>query len=302
MPPYQLPASLRYFKARLRPLAQPPVWGTAIFISVLGLVAWEHWLDPLRSSWQKNAVIKANNPAYPSLSREDSRIGADIDSLPVLSHDLGKSIAPAAPIAPNNRTQATKSKAAFEESLTQKQGISTDTHSTPTLGITTPASPTPNLENPFLVQAQKQLQTSPLESREPSLQVNPNTASSQPVAAQTSGSNLGIQPLSSTGQNQGVTTISPIPPTLNPSAAANLTTTPTISPQDPTNALEQSLPTSALPSQISPATVGLPAGTGYIAPYSVQVPSQAPRTYINPRFNSNFGASQLQPSQLQQPR
>lgn len=298
--PYQLPASLRYFKARLRPLAQPPVWGTAIFISVVGLVAWEHWLNPLRPDWQKNEVIEANNPAYPSLSREDSRIGADIDSLPVLLHDFGQSIAPAVPIAPNKKTQATKTKGSFEESLTQKQAISTDTQSTPTIGTGTPASPTPNLENPFLVQAQKLLQASSLESREPSLGVNPYTASSQPVAGQTSGSSQGIQLPSGTGQNQGVATISPLPPALNPPAAANLTATPTISPQAPTNALEQSLPASALPSQISPATMGLPAGTGYIAPYSVQVPSQAPRSYTNPRLNSNFGTSGLQPSQLQQ--
>ena len=302
--PYQLPASLRYFKARLRPLAQPPVWGTAIFISVVGLVAWEHWLNPLRPNWQKNEVIEANNPAYPSLSREDSRIGADIDSLPVLLHDFGQSIAPAVPIAPNKKTQATKTKGSFEESLAQKQAISTDTQSTPTIGIGTPASPTPNLENPFLVQAQKLLQASSLESSEPSLGVNPYTASSQPVAGQTSSSSLGIQLPSGTSQNQGVATISP---------------------QAPTNVLGQSLPTSALPSKISPATMGLPPGTGYslpevtnttptptvappvtpvaptyIAPYPVQVPSQAPRSYTNPRLNSNFGTSGLQPSQLQQ--
>lgn len=320
MPPNQPPASLRYFKARLRSLAQPPVWGTAIFISVVGLAAWEYGLNPgLQPSSQKKEVA-SKSPAYPSLSQEDSRIGADIDSLPVLFHDFDRTIAPAAPIASNKKTQTTQTKGAVKDLLTQKATFSADTQSTSIAGAGAPSSAAPNLENPFLVQAQKLLQAGSLDSRGTSLGVNIYTASSsQPVAEQKSGSSLGVQLPTVTNQNQIVAPISHQSAIANPTAMTY--------PQAPTNVLGQSLLT------------GLPAGTGSIpptvtnttpppnsytylvgsgpvpgvapaapvappvtpiAPYSVQVPDQATGSYTNPELTSNFGSG-LPPSQLQQP-
>lgn len=340
--PNQLPASLRYFKARLKPLAQPPVWAPAIFISVLGLVTWEYWLNSLGSSLQKKQIAESNNPASSSFSREDSRISADIDSLPVLIHDFDRSIASATPIAPNKKTQATKTKGSFEELLAQKQAtFYADTQSTPITGTGTTSSAAPNLENPFLVQAQKLLQTGPLESKGTSLGVNPYTASSsQPLIKQTSGSSLGSQLPNGTNQNQSVEPISPLKPA--PYQSELKKEAPTTYPQAPTNALGQPLPTTS--GQITPGNTQASPGTGYgspeamnttsapnsytnlvpsqpvpgvapvaqvappvtsvaptnIAPYSVQVPSQASGSNKNPGLNSNFGNSALQPSQLQQ--
>lgn len=278
--PNQLPASLRYFKARLRPLAQPPVWVPAIFISAVGLVASEYWLNPLGSSLQKKEFAESNNPAYSFLSREDSRIGADIDSLPVLFHDFDRSITSAAPVAPNKKTQATNTKRSFEDLLAQKPAtFPADTQSTPITGTSTPDSAGPKLENPFLVQAQKLLQAGSFDSRGTSLAVNPYTASSsQPVIGQTSGSSFGLQLPNGTNQNQSVAPISPLQPALNQSAIANPTAT--TYPQAPTNALGQSLPTSVLPSKISPATTQASAGTGYNSPGATNT-SPAPNSYIN---------------------
>lgn len=259
----QLPASLRYFKARLRPLTRPPVWGTAIILSVVGLVACEYWLNPeLLTSRQKNGVADSNNSASPSLSREDSRIGADIDSLPVLLNDLNKSSVPVTPITLNKKTQASKTKGLYDDLLEKQQAATANTQSTPPTVTPTTAAPAPNIENPLLVQAQNQLRAGPLNSGGTSLGVNPYLAPpSQPAAGQ----------LNQSATAQSARTEAIANPAARPTAA-----------QSPISGLGQPLSTNTLPSQNLPLNSGLQTGTSYTPPYSATNTTPVPNPYTYP--------------------
>ena len=331
MPPSnQLPASLRYLKARLRPLTRPPVWGGAIFVSVVGLVAWEYSVNPeLLQSSEHNAVVESGSNNS-SLSPEDSAIGADIDSSPVLAKELNQAITPpTAPLIPL-KTQTPKNKDLLGLDP-EKATSSTDTQLTLDTVPGTPATPAPTSNNPFLVQAQNLLQTGQLYDRESSLG-NPYAASTQPNAGQTSGSSLGNGLPAVANQNQTASN----DPLLNQSPLAN----PATISQGSANALGQSFPASAASShaplptgtsnpssytqptvtsntypansyyppgvQIAPsvapysAPAVAPAPIG-ITPYSTQVPNQTTGNYPTPTFNSGVSSNlQQPPSQLQQ--
>lgn len=85
------PAYLRYLKARLWNLARPSFWGTAIVLSVVGLVIKEYWTNPdFLAKSQTNPVASPQQPVDSSLSAEDKAIAADIDNLPVLYNDARK--------------------------------------------------------------------------------------------------------------------------------------------------------------------------------------------------------------------
>ena len=341
MPPSnQLPASLRYLKARLRPLTRPPVWGGAIFVSVVGLVAWEYSVNPeLLQSSEHSAVVESEKSNNPSLSPEDSAIGADIDSSPVLAKELNQVITPpTAPLIPL-KTQTPKNKDLFGLDP-EKATSSSDTQLMPDTVPGTPATPAPTSNNPFLVQAQNLLQTGQLYDRESSLG-NPYAASTQPNAGQTSGSSLGNGLPAVANQNQTASN----DPLLNQSPLANPART--IS-QGSANALGQSFPASAAsshaplptdtsnPSSYTQPTVAsytqptvasntYPANSYYppgvqiapsvapysappvapapigITPYSTQIPNQTTGSYPNPTFNSGSSSNlQQSPSQLQQ--
>ena len=321
MPPSnQLPAPLRYLKARLRPLTRPPVWGGAIFVSVVGLVAWEYSVNPdLLQSSEHNAVAesKSNNP---SLSPEDSAIGADIDSSPVLARELNQTSTPVAPlISPQETTKDL-------HLATEKTPSLTDTQLMPNTVSGTSAVPAPNPENPFLAQAQNLLQNGQY-SNGTSLGSS-YAASTQPTTGQT-GSSPGNEPPTVANQNQ--TRNSPLP---NQSSVVNSASTIN---QGSANGLGQS-PTSASsiyapPNGISTSSTGYtqpaaanntyPANSYYpsgvqiapsIAPYSAPPvaptpisatpystqPSQTTGSYPNPTFNSGSSSNFQQPSQLQQ--
>lgn len=81
----QVPASMRYFKARLRPFTRPAFWGSLSVLSLIGLFAWEAWQHP---DWLFKNPEEATPIADSTLSKEDSAVAADIDSLPVLIQEL----------------------------------------------------------------------------------------------------------------------------------------------------------------------------------------------------------------------
>lgn len=338
--PNKLPASLRYFKARLRSLSQPSFWGTAIGLSVIGLVTWNYWLNPeLQSSLQNSndEVSEADNSPYPSLSREDSSIGADIDNLPVLLQEVNPPVVPGTPTSQNNN-QPNNLNGSAENSLAQKQAplsTATQPNRTTTNNITetnTPVLSEPsNSDNPFLVQAQKQLRAGSLYNLGTSGGGNSDTTSpSEPATGQTA-ANPSIQVPNSINKNQSAAPVNSAQASSNQSVGINNTFIPDYS-QATTNTSGQSLPNSSLPNQIAlpanagtvtgynlppvtntpansfsdaapiapPVTLNAPTNTN-IAPSSVQVPSQVNNGVASPQSYPSFGTSQLQPSQLRQP-
>ena len=327
MPPSnQLPASLRYLRARLRPLTRPPVWGGAIFISVVGLVAWEYSVNPdLLQSSEHNAVTesKSNNP---SLSPEDSAIGADIDSSPVLARELNQASTPIAPVIPPKRI-TTKD---LLELGTEKTTSPNDTQLTPSTvsGTSVPAL-TP--ENPFLAQAQNLLQTGQLYGNGPS-SGNPYATSTQINTGQTSGSSLGngLPPAANqnqTGSNGPLLNQAPI---ANPASTINQGSANALGPTSPAASSIYAPPPNGISNSATGNTQATATNNTYpanssnypsgvqiapsvapysappvapapisVAPYSTQ-PNQPTVNYSNPTLNSGGSSNFQQPSQLQQ--
>ncbi len=223
----QLPASSRYrSKTRSRSLGRPAFWGSVIFLPVVGLVTWEYLVDQdLLGSLLQKAEFKQSSTPF------------------------------SAPIAPNQETEATKTKELYQDYLAQKQAnFSPDTQPSPLTETGKPAAPSPSVvDTPLLVQAKNLVQASPL---------LPN----------------------STAQNQSVVPLSPVQPGLSQSAAANPAST-LSAPQAPTSALGQSLPTNSLPNQTSGLTTQASAGTGYTPPTATNT-TPAPNSYgysVQPR-------------------
>ncbi|MBP5971367.1 hypothetical protein HW132_01110 [Brasilonema sp. CT11] len=158
------PAYLRYLKARLWYLARPSFWGTAIFLSVVGLGIKEYWANPdFLTQWQKNQVAD-NKPVNSSVSKEDSAITPDINNLPPVPY-------PAKNLASKQNTQAKNSKSLLEALNSNTQTSTSDSKLKLNVkdGDSTPVL---ELENPFLAQAQNLLQFKNLPNGSNSLGVN----------------------------------------------------------------------------------------------------------------------------------
>ncbi len=145
------PAYFRYFKARLSNLTRPSIWGTAIFLSVIGLVIKEYWTNPAIFTNRQSKPVATQKEPNPTLSPEDRANVADIDNLPVLVYDSQVDLPPALdaePVAkPNQQT-----KTPLEEALS-KQQTPNDTKS----NIANNSVPSPKFNNPFLTQAENLL-------------------------------------------------------------------------------------------------------------------------------------------------
>lgn len=87
----QLPAPVSHLKARLRTLKRPMVWGPAAILGLVLLFTLGYWFRPAWFSARNNRTNDASS-FNPSLSSEDSAIGADIDSLPLLLKQFESSI------------------------------------------------------------------------------------------------------------------------------------------------------------------------------------------------------------------
>ncbi len=311
---YYPPASLRYLKARLWNLSRPGFWVTAIFLSAIGLVIKEYWTHP---DFLTKGQIKqvASNESDNSLSKEDKAIAADIDNLPVLYNDAAQTSLPPTVITPKENTPANNSKSLLDalnstgktSASEAKSNSSVDAHS----------SSAPNLENPFLTQAESLLHvgTSGTNSQllgsnsstsstvqpgaiTPSSIVQPGVAPSstiQPGVAPSSIVQPGVAPtypnssLGSANQtnSQSLAPISPSQPPFNQSTNQNQPSfngLPTTIRQN--SFVGQSLPTNNLPNQINPQTTGLSGypinpgstGTGYPQP-AITNPYSTPNSY-----------------------
>jgi hypothetical protein len=141
------PASMRYLKAKLWNLTRPAVWGTAMFLSVMGLVTREYFVNPNFLSRQpQEQKPDVGEKAGSDISSEDKAIAADIDNLPVLISDAEKAALATVntPVVKANTTN--KQKNTLEESI-KNQNSNTNV---PKIIDTSVAN---DPENPFVTQA-----------------------------------------------------------------------------------------------------------------------------------------------------
>ncbi|MCC5601139.1 hypothetical protein [Nostoc favosum] len=259
------PAYLRYLKARLWNLGRPGFWGTAIFLSVVGLVTWEYWSNPDIFVYKQKSQVASQEPADSSLSEENRAIAADIDNLPVLFNDFDQATLSVTPDNPKDNTEAKNSKN-FLDDVINKQKSATDTKLNPGLGVNGDTSP--GVKNPFVVQTENLLRTGTIDNNNQFLGLKTLTTASEPTEGETS-SSRGIGFTNQTKKNQNSVSISPLQAALNQSTNQKFSSFNGAATQ--TNALDRASepgttlmpPINSLPSQNSLPSTGLTTGTGY---------------------------------------
>ncbi|AFZ03482.1 hypothetical protein [Calothrix sp. PCC 6303] len=256
------PASIRYLKAKLWNLTRPAVWGTAIFLSVAGLVAREYFVNPNFLSRQSEEP-KADVIEKPSndISSEDKAIAADIDNLPVLISDAEKAALATAnsPVLKGNSTE--KRKNPLDEAIkNQKTSSSTPQN----LETTVTSEP----ENQFITEANDLLKFS-----------NPTSQTKQTNSLNQPDKNFNNQ-----SPNQTSTTPDALKTAIEKSNSPAVTS-------NPTNNLGQNSSTSSLPNQSLPnnGVNSTPQNNSY---QSNTVPqTQTYSTYPNSNISNNFSNS-----------
>ncbi|MBD2605333.1 hypothetical protein H6G81_12495 [Scytonema hofmannii FACHB-248] len=286
------PAYLRYLRARLWNLGRPAFWGTAIFLSVLGLGIREYWANPdFLTFLQNNKQPAAQKPPDSSLSDEDRAIAADIDNLPVLINDAQQSKLLIAPTTPKEKSQDNNSKNLLDDLISKQQEVAKNAKPNSVGIVGNP--PTLKVTNPFVAQAENLLQAgtgSQLFGVKSS-----NTSSLQPGIAGSS-SNLGIGTPNQINNNQNPAAISALQTAINestqkPSSLNNTTF-------NQTNTIERSLPSNDLPNQDFSANTQL--NTNPIAPISTTGYTEPTLTNQPQNLYTNFPGSQ--PTLTNQPQ
>ncbi|MEH2258297.1 hypothetical protein [Nostoc sp.] len=260
------PAYLRYLKARLWNLGRPGFWGTAIFLSVVGLATWEYWSNPDIFVYKQKKPVVLQKSADSSLSEENKAIAADIDNLPVLFNDFEQATLSSTPNAPEQQTEAKKSKGLLDDVI-NKQKSANNTKLNPGLGVNGDTSPA--AKNPFVVQTDNLLRTGTVDSSNQFLGLKTLNAASEPTGGNATSSSLDVGFTNQTNKNQNSLSINPLQTALNQSTNQKLSDS-NGSTATQTNALGQVSapgttlmpPINSLTSQNSLPSTGLTAGTG----------------------------------------
>ncbi|MEH1794763.1 hypothetical protein [Nostoc sp.] len=264
--PYYPPAYLRYLKARLWNLGRPGFWGTAIFLSVVGLVTWEYWSNPDIFVYKQKSQVSSQTPADSSLSAENRAIAADIDNLPVLFNDFEQASLSVTPNTPKEKTQEKNSKGLLEDVI-NKQKSDRDTKLNPASGVN--GDTPPILKNPFVVQAENSLRTGTVDSNNQFLGLNTLTTPSESTGDEQTSSSLGIGFTNQTNKTQNSVSINPLQAALNQSTNQKLSsfngtaTVPNTVGQVSDAGTTLMPPINTLPSQNSLPSNGLTPGAGY---------------------------------------
>ncbi|MEH2357917.1 hypothetical protein [Nostoc sp.] len=260
------PAYLRYLKARLWNLGRPGFWGTAIFLSVVGLATWEYWSNPDIFVYKQKKPVVLQKSADSSLSEENKAIAADIDNLPVLFNDFEQATLSLNANAPEEKTEAKKTKSSLDDVI-NKQKSANNTKLNPGLGVNGDTSPA--AKNPFVQQTDNLLRTGTVDSSNPFLGLKTLNTASEPTGADQTSSSLGVGFTNQTNKNQNSLSINPLQAALNQSTNQKLSSfNDTTATQ--TNALGQVStpgttlmpPINSLTSQNSLPNTGVTAGTG----------------------------------------
>jgi hypothetical protein len=292
------PTFLGNLKAKLWNLSQPSFWGTAIFLSIVGLVIREYWTHPdFLTSGQKQQV-SSQKSTDSSLSVEDRAIAADIDNLPVLFYDFDRADITSTASTPKKNTKNNNSKYVLNDLG--------NNNSNSGLKLANPAH-VPILENPFVVQAENLLQLK-----------------SFPSDRQISGLNGMVPTPIGAGEistpSQGTSPVSALQTALNQSTNQNLPTGNSTS-LTQMNSFERSLPTPSqtfLPNMGLTTQVGTPVihGSNYNPVTATNQPQNSisiPNSNLDSRFtniqnqfpnhsvnlNSNQSSSSVIPNNLQ---
>ncbi|PAX58471.1 hypothetical protein [Brunnivagina elsteri] len=175
----------RFLKARLWNLTRPGFWGTAIFLSVVGLVIREFWSRPDILTRQSQPVA-TQAQANSTLSAEDRAVVADIDNLSVLNYDFEQSLESTLNSVEPISKPKKGNKSPLEEAIS-KENTQNETKLNSTA---VNAKPSSLIKNPFLTQANNLLQFGNTENNNVFLGVNSlNPQSSQEDGTESS-SNL----------------------------------------------------------------------------------------------------------------
>ncbi|OYD92592.1 hypothetical protein CDG76_24055 [Nostoc sp. 'Peltigera membranacea cyanobiont' 210A] len=277
------PAYLRYLKARLWNLGRPGFWGTAIFLSVVGLATWEYWSNPGIFVYKQKKPVVLQKSADSSLSEENKAIAADIDNLPVLFNDFEQATLSLNANAPEEKTDAKKSKGLLDDVI-NKQKSANNTKLNPGLGVNGDTSPA--AKNPFVQQTDNLLRTGTVDSSNPFLGLKTLNTASEPTGADQTSSSLGVGFTNQTNKNQNSLSINPLQAALNQSTNQKLSSfSGTTATQ--TNALGQVSapgttlmpPINSLTSQNSLPNTGVTPGTDNTST-GTNFP-QNPYTYLN---------------------
>ncbi|MBH8573795.1 hypothetical protein I8752_12340 [Nostocaceae cyanobacterium CENA369] len=283
------PAYLRYLKARLRILAKPSIWGTAIFLSVVGLVIREYWSNPDLFARNQNKQVTSVQQNNSSLTDEDKAIAADIDNLPTLYSDLQQGSLPIT-VNDSKDNQANKSKSVLD--VISKQQSAKGSKSNYSLE-TSNEVPVPKEQNPFVLQAQNLLQFGTFDNGSQFSGVKSLTASPEPIGIGQTSSKVGTG-VNQVNDSQNQNSIGSLPAPLNQTANQPLSSLDGTSSSQPNtlgyNSYGGMQPpyTNNLPSQNSSPTTQLNTGTGYVQP-------TAPNQTLN--SSNNLNNAQVSPNQ-----
>ena len=273
------PAQLRYLKARLLNLARPGFWGTAIFLSVVGLTIEQYWTHP-NFLIQRQKEVTSQKSANTSLSEEDKSVAAEIDNLPVLYNDEQTISSKANPLQQN--IQRKKSQGLSNNSAIQSQTSVSDTQLSPDKETVNPAA---NLENPFLAQAEDLLRFNNAQT------IPSSVAPSLVKTPQNKG--LGFTEQTNSTSNVAQVSSSQIP--VNPLTNQNLSDNTTLT---QTSSLGRSQPTTSLYSgaiaPISSSTSLTQPSVTNTTPYSTGT-SYTQYPVINQQSSSIYGTGSAQP-------
>ncbi|WP_224085499.1 hypothetical protein [Nostoc sp. MS1] len=251
----------RYLRARLSNLGKPSFWGTAIFLSVVGLVVHQYWTNPQVAN-NSNIV---NNTDDSELSEEDKAIAADIDNLPSLLADTEPLILPAnTSQSKKNKNQTPLTNPTNKPSSGDQPKLNSDS------GIANFQQPTSVEKNVFVSEAENLLRFGAT-NNDQLLGYKPGNGypSTTGVTANSSQLNPGLANQINTSQNVNSSNQQPTGLTSSTNQVPSLSNSnPTIT--NSTNittygGVTQSLPTSTQPPQTTPNT-GLNPGLGYTQP------------------------------------
>lgn len=260
------PAYLRYLRARLWNLGRPAFWGTAIFLSLVGLITWEYWSNPDIFVYKQKKQVVSEEPADSSLSEENRAIAADIDNLPVLFNDFEQGTLSSTANTPKEKTEVKKS-TDLSDDIANKQKPDSDTKLNPGSAVNSDTSP--EVKNPFVVQTENLLRAGTGDSNNQFLGLKTLNAPSEAAGGEQTSSNLGIGFTNQTNKNQNSLPLNPLQGALNQSTNQKLSSFNGTATQtntfgqvsDPGTTLMPRI--NSLPSQNSLPSNGLNTGTGY---------------------------------------
>ncbi|MFN6528983.1 hypothetical protein [Nostoc sp. ChiSLP03a] len=278
------PAYLRYLKARLWNLGRPGFWGTAIFLSVVGLATWEYWSNPDIFVYKQKKPVVLQKSADSSLSEENKAIAADIDNLPALFNDFEQGTVSSTANAPEQQAEAKKSKGLLDDVI-NKQKSANNTKLNPGLGVNGDTSPA--AKNPFVQQTDNLLRTGTVDSSNPFLGLKTFNTASEPTGGDQTSSSLGVGFTNQANKNQNSLSIDPLQAALNQSTNQKLSSF-SSNTATQTNAVGQVSapgttlipPSNSLTSQNSLPNTGLTTGTGNTST-GTNLPQNPYNTYTN---------------------